>query len=101
MLAAYHQRAGVEMGRPAAVLRWPQCALAGLLDAWKNPLTTWLQNFSIITVATSAALIAIHDRMPGGVTPFPSVHGRDAPRAVAEDGVERRGIPSVGCGVAA
>ena len=40
-------------------------ALAGLWDAWKDPVTdTWLQSFTIITTEANETISAIHNRMP-------------------------------------
>jgi hypothetical protein len=47
----------------------PLYALAGLWDAWKNPVCDWLQSFSIITVKASAAMSTIHERMPAILLP--------------------------------
>jgi putative SOS response-associated peptidase YedK len=47
----------------------PLFALAGLWDAWRNPAGSWLQSFSIITVAASPVTRPIHDRMPAILSP--------------------------------
>ncbi|MEY3277884.1 MAG: hypothetical protein RLZZ426_370 [Actinomycetota bacterium] len=40
-------------------------AIAGLLEAWKQPETgQWLRTMSLITTDASADIAAIHDRMP-------------------------------------